>query len=204
LYSLHIKKYFIKGLLLLFIVIVVTTPLWRPAIGQILVVSDPLAPADAVVPLAGGAHRAEYAIEIYRAGYAPAFVATDLVFISPLGRIASENNATLASAVGIPSQHIYATDHIVTSTYTELQATRDLAQRQGWRSLIIVTSPEHTRRTRIIASDVFHATGITISVQPVVGYGYDPARWWERTEEYRLTVMEYPKLAAFLVGYRGQ
>jgi uncharacterized SAM-binding protein YcdF (DUF218 family) len=168
-------------LCLLALLIIISTPLWRPAIGQILVVSDPLTRADAVVPLAGGAHRAEYAVELYRGGYASAFIVTDLVFISPLGRIASENNATLASAVGIPSQAIYATDRIVTSTYTE-----------------------HTRRTRIIAHTVFSATDITISVQPVVGYGYNPARWWESQEEHTLTLMEYPKLVAFLVGYRGR
>lgn len=75
-------------------------PFWRPVIGQVLVVSDPLTRADAVVPLAGSAHRAEYATEIHRNGYTRAFVTTDLVFISPLGRIASENNATLVVCHG--------------------------------------------------------------------------------------------------------
>jgi uncharacterized SAM-binding protein YcdF (DUF218 family) len=180
------------------------TPLWLPWIGLLLVVTDPLTRADAIVPLAGGDDRARYAVALWRSGYAHYFIASDIKLIGPYGHLSSALNSDLAVASGVLPWQIYQTDRIVTSTYTELQAIRDLAQCQGWRSLIIVTSPEHTRRTWIIARDVFHTTGIAISVQPVVGYGYDPAHWWRNGEERRLTGMEYAKLAAFLIGHRGQ
>ncbi len=199
-----IKKRHVKISLLLVLVVGAATPLWLPWVGQILVVADPLASADAVAPLVGGDDRARYAAALWQGGYARCFIASDVRLISPYGRLSSARNSDLAAASGVPPWQIYQTDRIATSTYTELQAIRDLAQRQGWRSLILVTSPEHTRRTRIIARDVFHTTGIAVSVQPVVGYGYDPAHWWRNEEERRLTGMEYAKLAAFLIGHRGQ
>lgn len=191
-------------LLLLVALLALATPLWLPAIGLALVVSDPLAPADAVAPLAGGTDRARYAIALQRSGAAPWLVASDIRLLGPLGRLGSEQTRTIAAAAGLLPWHIYETDRVVRSTYQELLAIRALAERQGWRSLIIVTSPEHTRRTRIMANEAFRASGISVRVRPVEGHGYDPARWWRDERERTLTLTEYPKLLAFLLGYRGE
>lgn len=192
------------GLIISFITLLITWPLWRPLVGLILVVSDPLVPADAIVPLTGGFERARYAAELWQQGYARWFVAPDTKFVGPYGRLGSEMYRELALEGGVIAWHIYETRQSVSSTYTELEVVRDLAQREGWRSLIVVTTPQHTRRTRMIAQQVFARSGITVSVQPVPVDRANPARWWENEHERRMTLMEYAKIAAFLAGYRGR
>ena len=79
---------------------------------------------------------------------------------------------------------------------------RDLAQREGWQSLIIVTSPSHTRRSRAIFRTVFTGTGITVSIRPSIGEGKADAAWWRDEHERGMVGREYMKLIAFLVGIR--
>ena len=191
-------------LLLLIALLALATPLWLPAIGLALVVSDPLAVTDGVVPLGGdmGA-RVRHAADLLAAGYASRMIVTDIL-PSPDGALRSKEQAEQARTFGVPASQLYETDRVVRSTYQELLAIRALAERQGWRSLIIVTSPEHTRRTRIMANEAFRASGISVRVRPVEGHGYDPARWWRDERERTLTLTEYPKLLAFLLGYRGE
>jgi uncharacterized SAM-binding protein YcdF (DUF218 family) len=193
----------LRHLLLLGAVIALTIPLWLPAIGTALVVADPPANADAVVPLGGdmGA-RVRYAADLLAAGHAPLLLITDLIPGSA-GELRSKEHAAQAIAHGVPAARLVYAERVVRSTYQELLAVRELAGRQGWRSLIIVTSPEHTRRTRLMADEVFAASGIAVAVRPVQGYGYDPATWWRDERERMLTLNEYPKLLAFLLGYRG-
>lgn len=137
---------------------------------RLLVVVDPLQPADAVIPLAGGVERAEYAARLHQDGYAPWFVATDVEQILDLGeaRPADTPIARLALEQGVAQQHILTTAAPVTSTYTEALAVRDLAQREGWKSLIVVTSPTHTRRSRAIFRTVFTGTDIAVSIRPAI------------------------------------
>lgn len=187
---------------LLALLALAAAPLWLPLLGTALVVADPLAPADAIVALAGSDTRAWYAAELQRAGYARWTLTSDIKYIGPLGRLASEKNRTIAVAGGVLPWHIYETDRIVPSTYTELLAIRDAARARGWRSLIVVTSPQHTRRTRLMADEIFGAE-IAVSVAPVLGPPYNPAQWWRGEHERRLTLTEYPKLLVFLIGYRG-
>ncbi len=127
--------------------LILSYSIWLPSIAGFLVIADPLHPADAVIPLAGGVERAAYAARLHKDGYASWFVATDIK--QPLDWEASlpadTPVACLALEQGVAQQHIVTTSSPVTSTYTEALAVRDLAQREGWQSLIVVTSPAHTR-----------------------------------------------------------
>lgn len=191
-----------RGLLFTAALFALAAPLWLPYLGVMLVVADPLVPANAVIPLAGGHQRARYAVEIFAAGYATCFVATDLVPNDAGDGWRSGENRAIALENGIPPTQIRQTTGIVRSTYEEAQAIRELAEAQDWRSLIIVTSPTHTRRTRLIMDEVFRDSAIVVMVHPVVGYDYNPAGWWRDEQERKLTLWEYLKLTAFFVGYR--
>ena len=191
-------------ILLALALLALASPLWLPAIGLALVVADPLAHADALVPLAGGANRVKYAAELFQAGYADWLVASDVApSRGPDGGLLSRENATTAIISGVPATALRATERQVFSTYTEAEAIRELAHRAGWRSLIIVTSPQHTRRAQAIFRTVFADDPIVIIVRPVVGYSYRPTAWWEDKDERWQTLLEYVKLLAFYLGYRG-
>jgi uncharacterized SAM-binding protein YcdF (DUF218 family) len=180
-----------------------TLPLWLPAIGTALVVADPLVPADAVVPLAGGDTRVRYAVDVLAAEYGRWFVATDILRRGPPDALASKENADLALKLGVPPNRLRATTQVVHSTYQELQALAALARRESWHSLIIVTSAQHTRRTSLLAARVFAHTGVTVIVRPVLGYGEDPAAWWRSGDTRSFTLREYGKLIALCLGYYG-
>jgi uncharacterized SAM-binding protein YcdF (DUF218 family) len=212
-FSLELKQIFVvcqtKRMLLPFSILTFiiltffTRYAWLPLVEQFLTVADPLHPADAIVPLAGGVERAKYTARLHQDGYAAWFVATDIE--QPLdweaALPADTPIARLALEQGVAQQHILTTAAPVTSTYTEALAVRDLAQREGWQSLIVVTSPSHTRRSRAIFRSVFTGTGITVSIRPSIGEKEADEAWWRDQDEREFVLREYAKLFAFCIGY---
>ena len=160
-------------------------------------------PADAVIPLVGGVERAAYAARLHQDGYAPWFVATDVEQILDLGeaRPADTRIARIALEQGVTQQHILTTVAPVTSTYTEALAVRDLVQCESWKSLIVVTSPTHTRRSRAIFRTVFTGTAIAVSIHPAIGESESDEAWWRDQDERKFVLREYAKLFAFCIGY---
>jgi uncharacterized SAM-binding protein YcdF (DUF218 family) len=178
--------------------------LWLPVAGRFLVVADPLQPADAVVPLGGGGvGRVAQAAAFLKEGYATWFVATDAEIDLPGIRLShSELVRQEAQWQGVPAERILMAPGLVETTYEEALAVRDLAQEQGWSSLLVVTDPYHTRRASFTFRDVFRGTGVTVGVRPVEDAEYDPEAWWRSADGLRDTWAEYGKLASYLLGYR--
>ena len=56
---------------------------------------------------------------------------------------------------GTPEARSVAAPDIVTTTYNEAQAVRRLVLARGWRTLLVLTDPYHTRRARLVFRDVF-------------------------------------------------
>jgi uncharacterized SAM-binding protein YcdF (DUF218 family) len=81
-------------------------------------------------------------------------------------------------------------------------AVRALAEEQGWQSLLVVTSPAHTRRSHMIFREVFTDTGISIIIRPVMDEIDESEEWWQMKQKRKLVLNEYLKLGAFLVGIR--
>jgi uncharacterized SAM-binding protein YcdF (DUF218 family) len=182
--------------------IFLTRLLWLPALSNFLVVADPLQPADAIVPLAGGVERAQHAAGLFQQGYAGSFVVTDnSIALHSLAQ--PELSITgIATAAGVPAPRLHPIATTVTSTYEEALAVRTLAEEQGWQSLIVVTSPAHTRRSRMIFHEVFADTGISIIIRPVMDKIDESEEWWQMKQKRKLVLNEYLKLGAFLVGIR--
>jgi len=182
----------------------ITYTFWEPLIGNFLVVADPLQRADAIVPLAGGGERAGYAAALMADGYAAWLIASD---VGPVpnggGQLRSGENRDIAIAAGVPAERVVAIERAVFSTYQEAIAVLALAQKQRWRSLIVVTSPAHTRRSQMIFRAVFAGSGISVIVRPVVGFNYPADRPWQDSAHPAMVFNEYFKIVAFLLGYRG-
>lgn len=180
-----------------------TVRLWLPLLGWWLVVADPLAPADALVPLAGEPLRVDYTAELYHRDLAPRLVLTDMWVGNSDPRIRHIDAVRQqALADGVPPEHIVEAPGVPDSTYAEAVILRRLAEERGWRSLIVVTSPQHTRRAKLILGAVFAGSGVAIQVRPVEAYWYTWQTWWSSPEGRRETALEYLKLGAYLLGYQ--
>jgi uncharacterized SAM-binding protein YcdF (DUF218 family) len=191
------------ALVLLLLLLALAHPFWLSLIGRFLIVREPLQRADALVPLAGNVERVEYAAELFEQGFAESFVATNMPHKTPGVRESySELVAREASWHGVPASAIVQATTVVSTTYQEALVVRDLAQQHEWQSLLVVTSPSHTRRARYIFRDVFHNTGIRIHMRAVADHWYTPDSWWRRQDGLRATWTEYLKFVMYLIGYR--
>jgi uncharacterized SAM-binding protein YcdF (DUF218 family) len=196
-------RLWIAALLLVVILATVTGPLWLPAIGRFLVVSDPLAPASAIMPLGGGgASRVAHAATLHGEGYAEWMVVADSPLDLPgLRTTYAELMRTEARWQGVPDDQILTLAGLVETTAEEADAAAALARERGWQSLIVVTDPYHTRRARLIFRRALRGSGIGLSVQPTPNHWYQPETWWRQRDSLRETWNEYLKLALFWLGY---
>src|SRR5438445_13792581 len=80
---------------------------------------------------------------------------------------------------GVPSDKIVRFAHDADSTLEEAQDLARLAKERKWRSVIVVTSNFHTRRTRYIFRRVF-PKGMEVRVASARDGDFGPERWCDR------------------------
>ena len=180
--------------------------------GTFMADEDPLAPADAIFVLGGTrVQRPSEAAELYREGYAPMIVlsrelpedgAAELAQRGIVIPGSAEVSRELLLKLGVPGDRIILTDPFHANTAAEAQTLRGLAQRFGWKRVIVVTSKYHLRRAMMAMR---RATGDTVEV---IGRGsrFDrstPEAWWRRRSDIREIVGEIPRLLAYWVGAGG-
>ena len=189
--------------LLALLVLAVYLLLW--AVGAVLIVSDPLKEASAIVVLSGGeSERWEEAGKLYQDGIAKQIILTETDETVPGSNVPYsrlvENNI---SAMGVPKDHIYITHSISTSTYDESHSVLELMQGMDFKSAVVVTDPYHTLRTRLIFNHTFRGSGIKVSVHALQGYWYRSATWMFSLEGWKTTLLEIGKIGAYFLGIQG-
>jgi uncharacterized SAM-binding protein YcdF (DUF218 family) len=181
------------------------------AAGRWLQVADPLpAHADAIVVLAGAPPaRLLRAADLYAAGAAPRVVLTRerrtpaAVALArrgvPVPDAVDEADRRL-QALGVPASAILALHGRAFSTTSEARLIARWACRTGRRSLVVVTSPTHTRRARLILRRAL-GPGIDVAVVPARA-DFVPRRWWRSRGTAKLVWTEFQKLAHFWLRER--
>jgi uncharacterized SAM-binding protein YcdF (DUF218 family) len=170
------------------------------AAGRFLVVTDALPHADAIVVLGGDApHRARHAVDLFNQGYAPLVVFSGGT-LQDVGLACSSSLLSLEAAreLGLPGDAVLIAAEAQT-TYDEAVNLRCLAQERGWRSLIVVTSPLHTRRAARTFRTLLPGVAVYVSAAP--DPRYDPARWWETEDGLVAVFNETIKLAFYWARY---
>ena len=164
------------------------------AVGALLIVSDPIEPVDAVVVLSGGeGDRLALALEMDQMGYARYLVITDTT---------PEANQQLkreAIASGFPQGDIILTNMQVGSTLDEAIAVRELALNRGWDSVMVVTDPYHSFRTRFIFRRELRGSGVEVYVRPLEGHWFRSPSWFIHPEGWRFAFQEVVKFFSYLV-----
>jgi uncharacterized SAM-binding protein YcdF (DUF218 family) len=154
------------------------------------VIDEPAAHADALLLLGDDnfyADRATRAAEMIRHGVAPVVVASGRR-LRPSAGVAELQEHDLIER-GVPKDKIIRFPHDADSTLEEAAALARLCSERHFRSVIVVTSNYHARRTRYIFAKVF-PPGIAVSVAGAHDGDFDPDHWWEKRKSEELFVHE--------------
>jgi uncharacterized SAM-binding protein YcdF (DUF218 family) len=166
-----------------------------------LVVRDSLDRADMIVVLGGDSNgeRVDEAVDLYRRGYAPRLLLSG----GPLAwRLTyAEWMKKQAMAEGVPAAAIILESES-RSTLDESLMCLPLVKQAGAQSIILVTSPYHSRRASVVFRKVFYPEGIKVISYPVRQSEFNPDRWWTRHEDTGFVVWEYvSNVLYFFKGY---
>ena len=173
-------------------------------VAESWVVDEPAAHADAIVVLGDDnfyADRATHAAELFRQGVAPEVVASGRR-LRPNAGISELMEHDLIER-GVPKDKIVRFTHDADSTREEAEGVEKLAAEYHWKSLVIVTSNYHTRRTRYIFRREFPA-GIAVSVASARDGDFDPERWWEKRKSIKLFARELAGMSYAIWELRGK
>jgi uncharacterized SAM-binding protein YcdF (DUF218 family) len=144
---------------------------------RLLQVEDTLEKADYIVPLAGDWHRYIKAAELYKAGLAPKILLSNSRVGKPnrLTKLREEMGiprtdprefrARLLAHLGVPGNAIDAFGEGHISTVEEAEALRGFLKGKPAR-FILVTSPYHTRRARMIFRNVMPDPTFMVTAPP--------------------------------------
>ena len=176
--------------------------------GIWLSTEDDLVSSDAIIVLAGRLNeRAEYASDLYHKGYAP------VIFISRPERektfkqlekygiyypYAEEVNRKVLVARGVPPERIKFLGNGSISTAEEAHHINRVFGASNTK-IIIVTSPFHVRRTRMILNDKVSKCDILVVGTP---YSSFKKRWWTDQGSARQVILEIFKILYYFFGGR--
>jgi uncharacterized SAM-binding protein YcdF (DUF218 family) len=123
--------------------------------------TDPPRSADAVVVFAGGdGERQAAGIRLIRTGVASVLVVSDGGYPREAWTCPQE-----------PGIRVVCLTPNATSTKAEAQAFAELAGRESWRSLVVITSPYHLRRASLTLSQCYRGKLFTMVAKPLHNEG---------------------------------
>lgn len=160
-----------------------------------LVVADPPRRADAAVVLAGDPdyERTKTAARLLLEGQVGLLILTG-------GEPGPGDSATslrdVALRAGVPPERIRV-EEVSRSTHGAMEAIRPLLDREGIRSVAVVTSPYHQRRAVWAARRTLR--GIGIVSRPADPAGWRPEGWWKTPWTRRIVLGEYARLVYYVL-----
>jgi uncharacterized SAM-binding protein YcdF (DUF218 family) len=179
-------------------------------LGSFLAREDPLEKADAIMVLSGTPmRRGLEAAELLLMGYGQRLVLTreardagELALLER-GIVVPENvevERDVFEKLGVPREAIMIPPTIHDSTAAEAETLRQLAAREGWRRVIVVTSPYHLRRAGFAIRRALRGADVQVIMRRTRYETAQPDAWWRRRRDIRTIVTELPKLIAYVAG----
>jgi uncharacterized SAM-binding protein YcdF (DUF218 family) len=191
------RKFRIAALVLLVIACALAVLAFRGA-GRWLIREDALAPADEIAVLNGGMPaRAEEAGKVFREGYAREIWVSQGE--SPRQTLESQGihylgeedyDRAILLHEGVPEADVHIFPQPIVNTEDEVREISAQMRRDGKTSVIIVTSPQHTRRVRTLWRKLA-GNGLKPIVHGAPEDPFDPDHWWRDTHDVFSVVREY-------------
>jgi len=183
----------------------VSAPFWAPPLLERYAlgfrVNDPQ-PSDAICILLGGFQvRPSRAAELYLRGYAPKILIVDYPDDILYGSMESQLALIMCRRSGVPDEDLVRIPAPVTSTRDEARLYRDYAEKNGLKSLIVVTTAFHTRRSRWIFERVFAGSGIRLSYAAAYEAHINERNWYTTDEGLVVYFSETLKTLYYYLRY---
>jgi uncharacterized SAM-binding protein YcdF (DUF218 family) len=102
---------------------------------------------------------------------------------------------------GIRDEAVLSSEERVGSTIDEARLVRKIVFERGFKSLIIVTSLIHSRRSWLTFEKVFEGDDIKIISIPSHYQLFDPKDWWKKRRYIKDLIVEYQKLIYYMIAY---
>lgn len=200
------------GALVLVLWACLLTPVLRGPLAA-LTLEQPPQKADAIVVLGGGIHcvsgqlesssvaRMLRGLELWRAGYASV-----LTFSQQSGLLWQKGCPKMSDLEAQAVQELYG-DHgptlltlnNVTTTRDEAARVRDLARKRGWKTVLLVTTPSHSRR----AQALFTRYGVRAISVPCAETRFDQSLPLPSDRFFALKVLSYEWLSRLKMWLGG-
>lgn len=163
--------------------------------ARFLVVDDPPQPADAVLVLAGDPdyERTLTGARLLLSGAARLLVLTGG---EPGPGDSASSLREVALRVGVPPEAIRM-EEVSRSTRGSMLEVRPILEREGVRTLAVVSSPYHQRRAVWTARRAL--PGIRVVGRPAEPSFWRPEGWWKTRAGRRLVLGEYLRLAYYVL-----
>lgn len=211
------KPSLLKWLFFLFLIIYVLLSYYYVPIlislGRYLIVAHEPDKSDLIVCLAGGNIERGLAVaDAYQEKLAPRiFIAREeppdgYELLKERGLNYPESIDLLIMVLkelGVPRSAILISDRPVISTFDEATVIRELVKKEGYRSLIIITSPTHSRRAWYTFRKFFENEDVRIQMLPSQYSNFRPEDWWKERKYVREVIIEYQKLIFYTLKYLG-
>lgn len=172
------------------------------AVGWALVVDEPVEPADIiVVPQWAGSGGAIDAADLVHSG-----IASRVAVLSgppePAEReltrrgIPYQNETAdlvhLLRSLGVAEIDVIPTP--AAGTEAEGQVLSSWCEQHQFRSIIVVSAPDHSRRVRRVLHRSLPGHPRRVVIRSARYSSFDPNRWWETRDNIRITIVELQKL----------
>ena len=203
------KRLLARGAVVTAALLLLLSALTLPRLGSWLVAEDPLEKADALVVLGGTMYeRLLEAVDLHKAGWAPRIylfrevidwgevelIARGIPYPRPI-----DMQLELLGRLGVEAAALHVLDQ-AGSTAEEATHVYNLAAREKFSRLIIISSKQHTRRARLVMNRRLDDLGVQVIVR-ASRYDKSPVdRWWSDRSTLRFTLFETQRLLAYWIG----
>lgn len=180
--------------------------------ARVLIVQDEIGRADVIVVLGGSStymERTHKAAQLWKEGRAPKILLTNDGLRGGWSNQERRNPYFVERAKqellqqGVSEDAIEIAPKIVGSTQDEATLLREILPEQNVHTVLIVTSPYHTRRALRVMKHAFQDTAIEIGItSPATGeQSPKPLFWWLSLQGWIFVAGEYVKLTYYWLFY---
>lgn len=102
---------------------------------------------------------------------------------------------------GIRDKEFIYPVRFLSNTYEEALFTRDTALKNKFKSIIVVTSFYHTRRSSYIFKKLLEKDGIKVMIYPAYSENFPIEKWWKSRYLRKVILFEWIGLLYYMIEY---